>query len=236
MKNRAMIITAALSLILAAAAITILPDTVAAHFGLDGNADRIGSKYEVFLFAGMVIAITTAGILLRRKFEKVQKSGSGEKAASHAAGNAKICGILCTTMNVVMIGLECVFIGMGYTGLQQISGTEGELYCSITVILMGILFAVIGNIMPKMKMNGLMGLRTSWSMKNDEVWARSQRMAGTVTFFGGVAIILSGIILRGYPSLVAMMIIFLVIFAVMINGSHQIYTDWEKKNNNGSDK
>ena len=94
---------------------------------------------------------------------------------------------------------------------------------------MGILFAVLGNIMPKMKMNGLMGLRTTWSMKNDEVWARCQRMGGTVMFFGGAAIILSGIILRGYPALIAMVILFTVILAVAVNGSHQIYTDWEKE-------
>ncbi len=229
MKNRLLIFTAVLAVIFAAVAVTILPDSIPVHFGIDGNADRIGSKYEVFLFTGIVIAITVMSILFRRRFEKVRDGGSDEKEVSHAAGNAKIFGIVCTAVNAVMVGIEVVFICIGYTGLQQISGTEGELYCSVMVILMGILFAVLGNIMPKMKMNGLMGLRTTWSMKNDEVWARSQRMAGTVTFFGGVAVILSGIILRGYPSLVAMMILFLVMFAVMMKGSHQIYIDWEKE-------
>lgn len=233
MKNRAMIIPAAVSLVIAAAALQILPDNIPSHFGINGDVDRVGSKYEVFLFAGTVILTTVIGILIRRKFEKEQAAASDEKASAHSAGNAKICGIVCTAMNAVMIGFECVFIAVGYSGLQQISGTEGELYCSVMAILMGIMFAVLGNVMPKMKMNGLMGLRTSWSMKNDTVWERSQRMGGTVTFFGGVAIILAGIILRGYPALVAMMIIFLVIFAIMIKGSHQIYIDWEKGNNNG---
>lgn len=233
MKNKALIIIAALSLILAVGAVQILPDQIAVHFGLNGEADRIGSKYEVFLFTAVVIGITAAGILLRRKFENDIRTAAGEKEASHAAGNAKICGIVCTVVSAVMLGMECVMICIGYSGLERISGTEGELYCSVTAILMGILFAVLGNIMPKMKMNGLMGLRTIWSMKNEEVWARCQRMGGTVTFFGGVAVILSGIVLRGYPSLAAMMIIFLVIFAVMIKGSHQIYNDWEKENKNG---
>ena len=233
MKNRLLIITAVLAVIFAAVAVTILPDSVPAHFGLDGNADRIGSKYEVFLFAGIVTAVTVTGILLRRRFDKSAEGDPGEKESAHAAGNARISGVVCAALNMVMIGFEVVFICIGYSGLQQINGTEGELYCSATVILMGILFAVLGNIMPKMKMNGLMGIRTTWSMKNDEVWARCQRMGGIVTFFGGAAIILAGIILRGYPALVAMMIIFLIIFAVMIKGSHQIYVDWEKENKNG---
>ena len=230
MKNRAMITVAAVSVIIAAAAVKILPDEVSVHFGIDGNADRTGSKYEVFFFAGLVTALVIIGIMLGRKFEKDAKRAQDEKAASHATGNAKICGIICTVTSAVMVGLECIFTAMGYNGVQNITGTSAELYCSATVVLIGILFAVLGNIMPKMKMNGIMGLRTSWSMKNDEVWARCQRMGGTVTFFGGLAIILSGIILRGYPALGAMVIIFTVIFAVMIKGSHQIYTDWEKEN------
>ncbi len=232
MKNKPVIIISALSLIIAAAAVQILPDTIPVHYGIDGNADRIGSKYEVFIFVVITVIIAVTGILLRRKFGKEAQTAAGEKEASHAAGNAKICGIVCTAVSAVMLSMECVMICVGYSGIQHISGTEGELYCSAAVILIGILFAALGNIMPKMKMNGLMGLRTSWSMKNEEVWARCQRMGGTVTFFGGVAVILSGIILRGYPSLAAMMIIFLVIFTVMIKGSHQIYTDWEKENKN----
>ena len=233
MKNKGLVTTAVISVIIAAAGLNILPENVPAHFGIDGNADRIGSKYEVRLFAVIAVIFTAAGILVRGHFEKLRKNAGDEKTASHAAGNAKLSGVVCTAANAVVIGLECVFICIGYNGLQQISGTEGELYCSVTVILMGILFAVLGNIMPKLKMNGLIGLRTTWSMKNEEVWARSQRMGGTVMFFGGAAIILSGIMLRGYPSLAAMMIIFLVIFTVMIKGSHQIYTDWEKENNDG---
>ena len=233
MKNKGLIMTLVISVIIAAAGLNILPEKVPAHFGIDGNADRIGSKYEVLTYTVIAVIFTAMGILTRRHFEKLQKNAGDEKTASHAASNAKLSGVVCTVANVVMIGLECLFICIGYTGLQQISGTEGELYCSVTVILIGILFAVLGNIMPKLKMNGLMGLRTTWSMKNDEVWARSQRMGGTVMFFGGAAIILSGIVLRGYPSLAAMMIIFLVIFTVMIKGSHQIYRDWEKENNNG---
>ena len=61
------------------------------------------------------------------------------KTSSHAAGNAKVCGIVCTAMNAVMIGLECIFTAMGYSGVQHITGTEAELYCSATAILIGIL-------------------------------------------------------------------------------------------------
>lgn len=233
MKNKGLLITAALALILAAAAIQILPDQIAVHFGLNGDVDRIGSKYEVVIFAAEIIVTSVIGILLRRKFEKDAKKAQDEKTAYHAAGNAKICGIVCTTINAVMLGIEAVCICIGFNGVQTLQGSSGELYCSIMCILWGILFTILGNIVPKLKMNGLMGLRTTWSMKNEEVWARSQRMGGTVMFFGGVAIILAGIVLRGFPSIITAMIILIVVIAVAVKGSHQIYTDWEKEQNNG---
>lgn len=233
MKNKGLLITAAAALIIAVAAVQILPDMIPVHFALNGDADRIGSKYEVFLFAATIIVQTVIGIILRRKFEKEAGTAQDEKTASHASGNAKICVIVCTTLNAVMLGIEAVFIGVGCNGLQNLSGSGGELYCSVMCILWGILFTILGNIVPKLKMNGLMGLRTTWSMKNDEVWARSQRMGGTVMFFGGVAIILAGIVLRGFPSIIAALIIFAVVVAVAVKGSHQIYTDWEKEQKNG---
>lgn len=233
MKNKWLLITAALAVITAAAAVQILPDMIPVHYGLNGEADRIGSKYEVFIFAGELVLFTLISILLRRKFEKDAKRAPDERTASHAAGNAKICGIICTAQNAVMLGIEIVFLCIGYNGLQSLSGTPGELYCSVICVLFGIMFTILGNIVPKLKMNGLLGLRTTWSMKNEEVWARSQRMGGTVMFFGGVAIILAGIVLRGFPSIITAMIIFIVVIAVAVKGSHQIYTDWEKEQNNG---
>ncbi len=230
MKNKWLLIIAVLSVLIAAAGVQILPDEIAVHFGLSGEADRIGSKYEVFIFAALIILLTVIGIILRGRFEKQAENADSEKVSAHAAGNAKVCNTVCTVSNAVMLGIELIFVCIGYNGVQTLQGTSGELYCSVMVILCGIMFAVLGNIVPKLKMNGLLGLRTVWSMKNEEVWARSQRMGGTVLFFGGAAIILAGIILRGFPSVIAAMIIFIVVVAVAVKGSHQIYCDWAKEN------
>ena len=232
MKNKGLVIVSTLSLIIALAAIQILPGQIPVHFGLNGEADRIGSKYEVFIFAAEIIVVSVIGILLRRKFERDSKNAADEKTASHAAGNARICVVVCTAQNAVMLGIEVIFIAIGYNGLQDLQGSSGELYCSVMCVLFGILFTVLGNILPKVRMNGLIGLRTTWSMKNEEVWARSQRMGGTLMFFGGAATIISGIVLRGFPSIIVSAIIITVIVAAAVKGSHQIYIDWEKENNN----
>ena len=46
----------------------------------------------------------------------------------------------------------------------------------------------LGNVMPKLKRNSLMGLRTKWSLSSDEAWRKSQR-------FGGITLAVTGILL-----------------------------------------
>jgi uncharacterized membrane protein len=44
--------------------------------------------------------------------------------------------------------------------------------------LVGALFVVIGNVMPRMRPNWWFGVRTPWTLSNDRVWARTHRLAG----------------------------------------------------------
>ncbi len=44
----------------------------------------------------------------------------------------------------------------------------------------GIALIIIGNIMPKCKMNSIIGLRNVWSMKDERTWFLSQRFGGLI--------------------------------------------------------
>ena len=55
-------------------------------------------------------------------------------------------------------------------------------------ISLGVIIMILGNIMPKVKMNSMIGLRTTWSMKNEITWKKSQR-------FGGISFIIIGILI-----------------------------------------
>ena len=52
----------------------------------------------------------------------------------------------------------------------------------------GILMIILGNVMPKLRMNSIIGLRTKWSMKNETAWKKSQ-------FCGGISFIAVGVII-----------------------------------------
>jgi len=50
---------------------------------------------------------------------------------------------------------------------------------------MSLLFATIGILMPKIKKNYFVGIRTPWTLQSDEVWAKTHK-------FGGKAFIIAG--------------------------------------------
>ncbi|MDB5097894.1 MAG: hypothetical protein JWM80_2315 [Cyanobacteria bacterium RYN_339] len=53
---------------------------------------------------------------------------------------------------------------------------------------MGLLFVVLGNYMPKLRRNPYMGIRTPWTMGNEEVWYRTHRVAGRIMVATGLVV------------------------------------------------
>ena len=58
-----------------------------------------------------------------------------------------------------------------------------------TLALMGVMFAAIGNYLPKTKMNFTMGIKVAWVYTSEENWNATHRFGGKVWFFGGIALI-----------------------------------------------
>jgi len=59
----------------------------------------------------------------------------------------------------------------------------------------GILFLVIGNYLPRLRSNWWMGIRTPWTLENDDVWRRTHRLGGKSFALGGLACVLGALLL-----------------------------------------
>jgi uncharacterized membrane protein len=55
----------------------------------------------------------------------------------------------------------------------------------------GMMFAVMGNYLPRIRSNWWMGIRTPWTLDNDEVWRRTHRFGGRTFVIGGIVTMLS---------------------------------------------
>ena len=61
-------------------------------------------------------------------------------------------------------------------------------------ILIGLIFTIIGNYMPKCKQNYTIGIKIPWTLDNEENWNRTHRFAGFLWTACGILIMLTGFI------------------------------------------
>ena len=99
-----------------------------------------------------------------------------------------VCLIIFNVINFLII----------YSGLAKLEKLEfkGIGLAEIIFGLTGLLFIFLGNKMPKLKRNSLVGLRTKWSMANDLVWKKSQRLGGISFIFMGMVFMIVPLILK----------------------------------------
>ena len=72
-------------------------------------------------------------------------------------------------------------------------------------------------------MNSTFGLRTTWSMKNERVWQKSQRFGGIALVIGGIVTIILMIFVRGPWCMLVLSIVIAAVLAVSIIGSRRYY-------------
>lgn len=53
---------------------------------------------------------------------------------------------------------------------------------------LGILFIILGNFMKTIKPNYFLGIRTPWTLENEQVWKETHELAGKLWFIGGLLI------------------------------------------------
>lgn len=59
---------------------------------------------------------------------------------------------------------------------------------------LGFLFAVMGNLMPKIRQNYFIGIKTPWALEDEDNWRRTHRMAGRLWFAAGLLMMLLSVL------------------------------------------
>ncbi len=61
-------------------------------------------------------------------------------------------------------------------------------------LVFGLMFAAIGNYLPKVKMNSTMGIKIPWAYSSEENWNATHRFGGKCWFWGGIGIAASALL------------------------------------------
>lgn len=190
-RNHILILLIALSLATWGVGLGLLPENVPVHWNFAGEADRFGSKLEFLIFPA--IEVVAGGIFV---FAAWQCGKKGGETSSFTETILFWTGIF----EVVLfscIGVYVMWKAGTYTPGDTITVSK-VLFGIVNApgIWSGVLFVVLGNAMPKATRNDIFGVRTSWSMSDDEVWRKSQRFGGAATVCLGFMLVLSGCLLE----------------------------------------
>ncbi len=73
---------------------------------------------------------------------------------------------------------------------------------SLVYILLGALFILMGNYMPKARRNRFFGIKTVWTLSNDEIWMKTHRFTGKVSVVCGALLLLCALLPQSIPLLI----------------------------------
>lgn len=82
------------------------------------------------------------------------------------------------------------------------------------MVPMGLMFAAIGNYLPKVKMNATMGIKVYWTYTSEENWAATHRFAGKAWFLGGLVLAVMGLLPEKAMVLMVPLFILLIILPI----------------------
>jgi uncharacterized membrane protein len=160
--------TAALASVLA---YPFLPNRVAAHFDDEGRPDRYGSRVA----AAITLPAIMAGLSVANdRLGAWPGSRDWEDNAAGAQARDQAIGLV-----------ELALLPPHLAILAHSLGVPVDM-SRMPRVVYGILMIGLGNVMPKLPRNGLVGIRTPWTLADPAVWERTHRVGGYLVTAAGL--------------------------------------------------
>ena len=150
-----------------------LPEQIPSHWNAVGEVDGWSSKpFAVF---GMPL------ILLAFQWICALGTGADPKKSNHPQ---KILHLVLWIIPVLSALLHVIVYAVALGNAVRVE--------TVMPVFIGILFAIIGNYLPKCKQNYTIGIKIPWTLNSEENWNRTHRFAGRLWVVCGLAIMLTG--------------------------------------------
>lgn len=148
-----------------------LPEKVATHFDLAGNPNDWSDKSSMPFIIGAITAGTYLLMLVIPFFDpkkKIEQMG----------------GKYYSLRLVMTVFMSAIAFYMLYVS------NKGTINPNILIALIGAFYTILGNYLQTVKPNYFIGIRTPWTLENEETWRKTHRLGGKLWLVGGLLAIL----------------------------------------------
>lgn len=147
-----------------------LPDSIPTHFDFQGVADGWSSKpFAVFALPAFMLIIHL--ICLAGTMADPRKQNIHTKIFRMVMWICPVVSLFtCGTIYLLALGME-------------VNMTHG------VTVMMGLLFIIVGNYLPKCRQNYTVGIKLPWTLADTENWDRTHRFAGKLWVICGIVVL-----------------------------------------------
>lgn len=166
-----------------------LPDEMATHFGINNEANGFSSKaFAVFGIPLFCLAILWVCALVTS--QDPRRKSISPKVISMVLWIGPFVSLICAgAIYPYNLGIRV-----------DISFFMG--------ILMGAMFIIVGNFLPKTRQNYTIGIKVPWTLSNEKNWNKTHRLGGYLWIAGGIIMIVLS--LTGAMKTGAMLVMILI--------------------------
>ena len=152
-----------------------LPEMITMQRNIDGVADRLERKNLISVFLLPIITLLVLGMMKLAPCIDPRKRKYQQFSATY------------TILQTVIVWSLLYF----YAGILLVN-----LYPNlniIRIIFVGIwaLMLLIWNYLPKIRRNYFVGIKTPWTLNNEEVWNKTHRLGGIYFFWIGISLLIN---------------------------------------------
>jgi len=189
-----------------------LPDKVPTHFNYEGVADGwSGKNFILFIPTGLGAFMYLLMLALPYIDPKKKLRDMGEKYTS-------------------LRFMFTIFFSMLSFYLLYVTKEGSMKHPNLLIAIIGILFAMLGNYFQAIRPNYFIGIRTPWTLENEEVWKKTHHLAGRLWMVSGILITILSFIISSNLTLIIVflsMVVVMVLVPVVFS-----YTAFKKLKNN----
>lgn len=162
-----------------------LPATMPIHWGANGEADGFATKINAMILTVGIMVLIYFVIAFVPRIDPRKENYKYFSKTYNILLNAVLLLFFFVNMSTILQGLG-YNVPMSY----------------IAPIMAGLVFIIIGNYLQRVRSNYFMGIRTPWTLSNENVWKKTHRLSGKIFFIGGLLILISAFLPDGYKSVI----------------------------------